>query len=291
MLGVPCDPVHPESRPPMPRATMIVTSTLRESMSSIAEAICQVWEADVDTPAVYAEHCRAQNADLEHSVLATTPDGRLVGIGMLCRRGERGFVLDFGITPPYRGQGLGHQLFAALVERMRAAGLREVSLMVNAENVAAIRIYLQAGFQQMREMVTLRGKVAAYAPASASEVRQDLAATILAWYGSGKAARPYWERELPALLAMRTRAFENRRGFMLVRRSPFFRQVDIVHLGLDPAAVIEDVNGLVYAASAVFGDDLPLALVDEPEGSRACQQLLDLGFREVERNHEMRLTL
>ncbi len=282
----------PESRLFMPKAKLIVTSTLREPVSSIAEAICQVWEADVDTPAVYAEHCRAQNADLEHSILGTTPDGRLVGIGVLCRRGERGFVLDFGITPAFRGQGLGHQLFAALVERMRLAGMREVTLMVNSENVAAIRIYLQAGFQQIREMITLRGKVAAYAPASAAEVRQDLAATILAWYGSGKASRPYWERELPALLAMgKTRAFENRHGFMLVRRSPFFRQVDIVHLALDPAAVIEDVNGLVYSASVAHGDDLPLALVDEPEGSRACLKLLDLGFREVERNYEMRLTL
>jgi ribosomal protein S18 acetylase RimI-like enzyme len=271
---------------------LVITTTVRESMASIAQAICDVWEAEVDTPAVYAENCRVHNADLEHSVMGFMPDGRLVGIGVLCRRGDRGFVLDFGIAPPFRGRGLGHRLFEALLDQARQACVAEVSLIVSGDNAPAQRIYLQAGFQHSRELVTLRGKIAAYAPASAVESHSDRAATIMAWFGGGKAARPVWERDLPSLLAMSAvRAFENQHGFLLTRLSPYFRQVDIVHLALDPGAVTEDVNALLYATGVAFGDDLPLALLEEPLGSRACQKLLDLGFREVERQYEMRIAL
>ena len=273
-------------------ANLVITTTLRESVASIARAICDVWEAEVDTPAVYAEHCRIHNVDLEHSVLGSVPDGRLAGIGVLCRRGDRGFVLDFGIAPPFRGRGFGHQLFEGLMAQARLASLHEVSLIVSSDNEPAQRIYLQAGFQHVRELITVRGKMAAYAPASATEMLSERAAAIVAWFGGGKAARPYWERDLPSLLAMAAvRAFENRRGFLLARRSPYFRQIDIVHLALDPGAVTEDVNALLYATSVAFGGDLPLALPEEPVGSRACQMLLDLGFREVERQYEMRLGL
>lgn len=273
-------------------ADLVITTALRESVTGIARAICDVWEAEVDTPAVYAEHCRIHNVDLEHSVLGYMPDGRLAGIGVLCRRGDRGFVLDFGVAPPFRGRGLGHRLFAALMSQARLACLNEVSLIVSSDNEPALRIYLQAGFQRSRELITLRGKMAAYAPASASETLSDRAAAIMAWFGGGKAARPYWERDLPSLLAMSAaRAFENQRGFLLARRSPYFRQIDIVHLALDPGAVTEDVNALLYATSEAFGGDLPLALLEEPLDSRACHMLLDLGFHEVERQYEMRLAL
>lgn len=267
---------------------LIISTTLRESLASIAQAICVVWEAEADSPAVYAEHCRVHQADLQHSLIAHTPEGELVGVAVLCRRGTRGFVLDFGIAPRFRGRKYGQRLFAALVEEMRRAGLHEVTLNVEANNGAAMRIYERAGFQRQRELITLRGTMAAYAPGSAEELRDGLAASIMAWFGGGKSARPQWERDLPSLLAMAdVRAFETARGFLLSRRSPYFEQVDIVHLGLDPAAQPEDVNALLYTASVAYGPDLPLALVEEPHNSRACRLLRALGFRQVDRSYEM----
>ncbi len=271
---------------------LIIVTTLRETATCIAHAICTVWEAQADTPAVYAEHCRIHNADLSRSLVAYLPDGQFVGVAMLCRRIDRGFVLDFGIAPPFRGQGYGHRLFAALVEQMREAGLREVTLLVSADNEAAVHIYQRAGFQIVRELVTLRGRPVAYAPGSAREVWDDLARRIMAWFGPGKSARPQWERDLPSLLAMAdVRAFEAPHGFLLTRPSPYFRQVEIVHIGLDPAAVAETVNALLYAASVAYGSDLPLALPEEPSGSRAHQLLHGLGFRVVDHAYEMRLLL
>ncbi|MBN2471084.1 MAG: GNAT family N-acetyltransferase [Anaerolineae bacterium] len=269
---------------------LLFASALRESITAIAAAICVVWEADADTPAVYAEQCRVQSIDLEHSVLAYLPDGQLVGVGILCRRGQRGFVLDFGISPAVRGQGYGHQLFAALMAEARRAGLEEVSLVVNADNQPAQRIYRKAGFEQVRELVTLRGKAPAYAAGAAAEIGADLQQAILAWSGPGRAGKPYWERELASLLVQaESRGFETRHGFLLARRSAYHRQVDLLQLALDPEAETEDVNGLLHAAGEVFGPVLPLALLGEPVGSRVYTHLGSLGFQVIERIYEMRL--
>lgn len=271
---------------------LIITTTTRESTANLAAAICAIWEADVDTPAVYAEACRIHNADLSHSVLAHTADGQFVGIGVLCRRGGSGFVLDFGVAPMFRRKGLGHQLFAALVQQMRAARLRDVSLLVSANNPAAQRIYQQAGFVATRELISLRGKMAAYAPGSAEERQTNLAATILAWFGAGRATRPQWERDLPSLLAMaNVRGFENECGFLLARRSPYFQRIDIVHLALQPDAMPEQVNALLYAANVAFGPDLPLTLPEEPVNSRVYHKLTRLGFQPEEPMLEMQMIL
>ncbi len=272
---------------------LIIATTIRETTATIAEAICAIWESDKDIPAVYGEHCRIHSADLTNSLIAHTMDGQLVGIGIICRRGDRGYVLDFGIVPKFRGRGLGHRLFRALVAQMRNSGLREVTLLVNADNEPAIRIYSRAGFQQVRELVTLSGRVAAYAPGSAHELNNDIAATIVAWFGGGKATRPSWERDLSSLLVMSdVRAFENSRGFLLTRPAPYFpRQVDIAHIGLDPDAMAEDVNALLYAVSERYGSDKQLALPEEPVNSRAYRMLHSLGFRTVDRAYEMCLVL
>jgi GNAT superfamily N-acetyltransferase len=269
-----------------------ISTLVRESPAAIAAAICAVWQADVDTPAVYAEQCRVNDVDFTHSIMAHDSAGRLAGIGMLCRRGDCGFVLDFGVAPRFRGKGFGHQLFRALHAQMGRANLYQVSLLVNTDNAPAIRIYEQAGFRRVREIVTLRGKMAAYAPGSADEIRDGLPETIMAWFGPGKSARPQWERDLPSLLSMaNVRAFENSRGFMLARKSLYFPQVDIVHLGLDPDAQAEDVNALLCAVSVAFGPDFPLNLPEEPMNSRAHRQLRDLGFQVVDRAYEMAITL
>lgn len=272
--------------------SLVIATTLRESVTTIAEMICEVWEADVDTPAVYAEQCRVQSVDLEHSLLAYLPDGRLAGAAILCRRGQRGFVLDFGIVPALRGQGYGQVLFAALVAQARRAALLEVSLVVNAENQPARQIYRKAGFEQTRELGSLRGRAPAFAPGSATEVEADLAQTIVAWAAPGRAGKPYWERELASLLVQgNTRAFETPHGFLLARQSAYHRQLDILQLALDSEATAEDVNGLLFAASEAFNAALPLTLLAEQVGSRVYAHLTALGFRVVERVHEMRLQL
>lgn len=81
----------------------------------------------------------------------------IVGLAW-CRRLAAGFGLVDGDTPelamavkaPYRGRGIGTQLLSALLEELRRAGYRSVSLSVQKANFA-LRMYGKAGFRIVRE--------------------------------------------------------------------------------------------------------------------------------------------
>ena len=59
------------------------------------------------------------------------------------RRGEIGIV---GLLPDWRGRGLGRQLLRWGVGHLRAAGLTEIELSVEARNERALGLYRQEGF-------------------------------------------------------------------------------------------------------------------------------------------------
>lgn len=274
----------------MPTDSLVTTSFFGESINSIAAGICAIWEADVDTPAVYAEQCRVQSVDFGLSVMARLESRQFAGIGVMCRRGENGFVLDFGIVPGLRGQRLGHDLFAELMKRAVQAGLTQIGLVVNADNFAAQRIYQAAGFRHTRMLVSLRRNCSDLGGGSVGETQSAIAAKVDGWWRAGMdpANMPYWERDLPSLLAMAdTRAFESDGGFLLVRRSPYHRQLDAVQLVLAPSADAHDLKQLLYAASRAYDHRFPIALPEEPLDSPIAQRLEGLGFKSIERSYEM----
>lgn len=267
-----------------------MTSFLDETMKSIAAGICTIWEASVDTPAVYAEQCRVQDVDFEHSLLVRTEDGAFVGIGVLCRRGTGGFVLDFGIAPAFRRQGYGHSVFAALMDRVQDAGLTHIQLVVDMDNVAAQRIYQEAGFSRTRTLVTLQRQCADMNPGVTVEVCAPFDRLICHWAQVASANGGYscWERELPSLLAMSgTRAFETPRGFVVVRRSAYFRRIDVVQLVLAPEADAHELEMLLCAASLAHDHRFPVAVPEEPVDSVLARQLISLRFRATDRVYEM----
>ncbi|MCI4657863.1 GNAT family N-acetyltransferase [Cryobacterium zhongshanensis] len=52
------------------------------------------------------------------------------------------------VDPRYRGQGLGHVLTRAVIEKARELGVDEVRLAVVADNEPAVRAYRRAGFTE-----------------------------------------------------------------------------------------------------------------------------------------------
>jgi GNAT superfamily N-acetyltransferase len=54
--------------------------------------------------------------------------------------------LTIGVTPPWRGRGVGRSLLRALADRARAAGIRQISLSVERKNFAQ-RLYLSEGYR------------------------------------------------------------------------------------------------------------------------------------------------
>ncbi len=68
-----------------------------------------------------------------------------------------GEFLYIGIAPQLRGQGAGQALYEALVEGMRARGIRRLGLVVEASNAGARRFHERNGYRPQREL-TMYGR-------------------------------------------------------------------------------------------------------------------------------------
>lgn len=66
-------------------------------------------------------------------------------------RPNEAMILSMGIRPGWRGRGLGQRFVAGVLDKLRARGLRSVSLMVGEENRRAISVYRDVGFEVVEE--------------------------------------------------------------------------------------------------------------------------------------------
>ncbi|GHO57562.1 GNAT family N-acetyltransferase [Ktedonobacter robiniae] len=69
---------------------------------------------------------------------------------------QHGYLIQIGVHPEWRGQGLGAALITHALQTWRKAGKKAVILHVNVNNPGAIRLYQQLGFVVVRR----RGKFA-----------------------------------------------------------------------------------------------------------------------------------
>ena len=67
-----------------------------------------------------------------------------------------GHIVQMGLRPAWRGRGLADALLATLLERFRAAGLRQATLEVNTNNSRAARVYARLGFSLARRFSSYR---------------------------------------------------------------------------------------------------------------------------------------
>ncbi|WP_150307968.1 mycothiol synthase [Planctomonas psychrotolerans] len=79
-------------------------------------------------------------------LLARTPDGTLVGFCWLKVEDGEGEIYVLGVDPDRSGAGIGRSLLAAGLDRLRERGVSVVSLYVEADNHAAVRLYRSEGF-------------------------------------------------------------------------------------------------------------------------------------------------
>ncbi len=79
--------------------------------------------------------------------LVAEVDGRVVGYASATLRGKAGHLVSIAVLPEFRRLGIGKALLKALLERLREAGARSVTLEVSVRNKAAINLYLKMGFK------------------------------------------------------------------------------------------------------------------------------------------------
>jgi ribosomal protein S18 acetylase RimI-like enzyme len=88
----------------------------------------------------------------ERQVLGAFAGGELVGMLGLYReeslkQRHKGFIWGMYVAPLHRGQGIGRELMRRTLETARTiAGMRQVNLTVNNQNMAARTLYRSLGF-------------------------------------------------------------------------------------------------------------------------------------------------
>lgn len=90
-------------------------------------------------------------AFLKHGhVLLLRADAEVIGTCVLMRCWDRPnevMILSMGIRPGWRGRGLGQQFLAGVIDRVRARGMRAITLLVDGDNRRAVKLYQDVGFE------------------------------------------------------------------------------------------------------------------------------------------------
>ena len=83
------------------------------------------------------------------SVLLVAEDDGIVGFGHGHWAGPVGTVMRLYVDPDHRGQGIGSELFDALVEELRDADVERIQAMALADNDPGKQFYESRGMEQI----------------------------------------------------------------------------------------------------------------------------------------------
>lgn len=73
----------------------------------------------------------------------------VIGYGIMSMGAGEAHILNLCVRVDLRNRGIGQRVLGYLLDRARAAGMLEAFLEVRPSNVAAIRLYQAAGFEQV----------------------------------------------------------------------------------------------------------------------------------------------
>lgn len=231
---------------------------------------------------------RTEQIDSHHSLIAYD-GGEHAGVAMLAVRGERGWCGGFGVVPERRRRGVGRLLVKAMLERARGAGLRTLSLEVLAQNTPARRLYESEGMRVVRDLLVL-DRAAEPAEGEGVALEEAEASELLAHFARLHKAAPAWQRDLASMLTgrpnvgLRLGPRHSPRAYALSSQGPDGNTYLTDLAAEDAASARELTSGLARVRGS-------LRIVNEPEESLFVAPLLEQGFAETHRQHEMLLVL
>jgi ribosomal protein S18 acetylase RimI-like enzyme len=204
-------------------------------------------------------------------------DGEHVGLANLGLRGTDAWIGGVGVVPRERRRGTGRALMLALHDEARSRGVERVWLEVIAENVQALRLYRDLGYEHVRDV-----EVWSLAGADGDAAEVD-AAEAHAWIRANRTEREPWQRDDASLATI-----TDTRGLLV-----------------DGAAAVVRVAGTRVAILQIEGSAEPLrrllagarslgetvSTLNLPVGHPAGAALKQLGGRVDVRQLEMSLAL
>lgn len=276
----------------MPRPLVFQPAT-RFSLQQLAAYFTAAYEDYPYPVAVGAEQLarrvREEALDLAVSAVAELA-GQPAGLFLVGRRGDEAWCGGFGVNKPLRGRGLAAPLAAEMLARTRAAGAVSMRLEVLQQNTVAKAAYERAGFRAFRELLILGWSPAAAAAGERSPAAAPPVAAISAAEHLGRLPAPAspvqaWQRAHAALWSRAdVEAFRAGEASALVAPQPD-GSARLLSLWTANAAPLAP---LLAALQRSFRR---LMVVNEPVDSPHLPALRVAGFRETDRQFEMRIDL
>ncbi|MBP5616693.1 MAG: ribosomal protein S18-alanine N-acetyltransferase [Elusimicrobiaceae bacterium] len=117
---------------PAQPAQAALLEQIDKSQSFSAHWTLQDWQGEFAQPTSYIQ-CAQEGGQM---------------VGFIVLRGAAGQyeLLNLAVCPQCTRQGIGYRLLVQALDHLAAQGAQEVTLEVNANNVAAIELYKKAGF-------------------------------------------------------------------------------------------------------------------------------------------------
>jgi predicted N-acetyltransferase YhbS len=212
---------------------------------------------------------------------AALDEGEPVGFALLALREAEAWVGGMGVAPEARRRGHGRRVMEAILERAARRGAGDVFLEVIAENLPAIRLYEQLGFEHVRDLEVWTLGPGEAPAAAADDVRAERALSTIRLV---RRDRPPWQRADGTLAHL-----EGLEGLVVERGAAVFRAAGADVSLLQLAADDDDRAAIRELLAAAWARGQTLRLLNEPAGSTVGEVLRELGGRVDVRQHEMAL--
>jgi ribosomal protein S18 acetylase RimI-like enzyme len=236
-----------------------------------------------------AAHIAIHDIDLARSIVIETDEHDFIGLSLLSLRGARGWIGGFGINPKHRRQGHAAILIKSQLAVARGAGLGSVQLEVLMQNWAS-KTYERAGFNTVRQLFVLRGKVETTAGGTGVElVSPRLALQHIQQMRCGQVWP--WQREYATVIQALTPTTvgaivtlpDGCSGALVCDRND-----DNTVRILDMAGGAQSVGPLLAVVRQLY-DDREALLMNEPADSDLHPYLLQAGLKPIWIQREMML--
>jgi ribosomal protein S18 acetylase RimI-like enzyme len=174
-----------------------------------------------------AEYVEVYDVDLDHSLVATTSDGEMLGVAMLGVREDRAWITRLGVIPNTRRNGVGQALVASLIEQAAQLSLNFTMLEVIKNNTPAHQLFLKFGFREIGELLVLRRSplIPPVNPIVADAERLDRTDSLVL-VGRDRGTQP-WTNQSESLFnafevsGLRLSLADGSRGWMVYQRQKF----------------------------------------------------------------------
>ncbi len=236
---------------------------------------------------------------MTHSVVCVE-DAKIVGMALLAKREQKGWIGGVGVIPHYRRRGIARQMMEYLIAQARTLNIETLTLEVIEQNHYALHLYKTLGFQPQRRLVVLENRTLSPLKNLTHEhyvVESVMPHQALIYFNAFHDEPNAWQRSLEAIkqLAQECWIIKERNNAQVLGYCVFqvgFGDLLIIDIAFSPtypniADLIKVLMNTIHQAYEGYSGHL----INHPMAHRATQSLIEMGYQETLAQLEMSLFL